>query len=83
MSKLRVDRITNTDENGGPSFVRGATVPSNALFEINGNVNVAGVVTCTGSYSGNGSGLTNLQLVPIGKLAGYRYIIADAIPFRS
>lgn len=83
MSKLKVDRITNLNEDGGPSFVQGAIVPSSALFEVNGNVNAVGIVTATGSFSGDGSALTNITVASLGKVMAFKFILADAIPFRS
>jgi hypothetical protein len=53
MSKLQVDTIVNNNDNGAPTFTKGAVV--------------TGVITAT-SFSGNGSGLTGVGLGTTGSI---------------
>ena len=74
MSKIKVNSIVNKNDDGAPELTRGATVPSGQLFNVNGNVNVTGVVTAT-SFSGNGSGLTNIPVATQSKTIAYKRIL--------
>ena len=74
MSKIKVNSIVNKNDNGATELTRGATVPSGQLFTANGNVNITGVVTAT-SFSGNGSGLTNIPVATQGKAIAYKRIL--------
>lgn len=57
---LRVNRISNVDDNGPIEFTNGVIVPSGqSITPAALVINTTGVVTAT-SYSGNGSGITNL-----------------------
>lgn len=75
MSSLRVNKVVNYNDNGPVQFSQGAIIPSgqtitgdviinttgivtSTTLVVNGNMNV-GVVTAN-SFSGNGSGLTNV-----------------------
>ena len=72
-SKILVDSIEAYDPSGPVVISYGATVPSGQLFTVNGNVNVTGVVTAT-SFSGNGSGLTNIPVTTQGKAIALTFI---------
>lgn len=57
---LRVNRISNVDDNGPIEFTNGVIVPAGqSITPAALVINSTGVVTAT-SYSGSGSGITNL-----------------------
>jgi len=56
MSNLRVNTITNLNDNGPVEFSKGVVIGSGKT--INGSVNVTGVVTAT-SFVGNAAGITS------------------------
>jgi len=82
MSKLKVNRIVNYNEDGPPELTQGATVAVGSVFTVNAGVNVSGVVTAT-SFSGSGANLTNIPVATQGKSFVYKLLIGDAIPFRA
>jgi len=97
MSKIKVNRITNKNEDGGVELTLGATIPSGKQLNVTGGVNVTGILTATNynttninvtgivtasSFSGNGSQLTSLPSVSNGKMVAYKYILGDP-PLRS
>ena len=57
MSTLRVNKISNLNDNGPVEFTKGVEVPIGQSISGSGNINIAGVVTAT-SFSGNGSEIT-------------------------
>ena len=57
MSTLRVNKISNLNDNGPVEFTKGVEVPVGQ--SISGNINIAGVVTAT-SFVGSGIGITSL-----------------------
>ena len=59
MSTLLVDQICNKTNDGATTFSTGLVVSSGYALTCSGGINVSGVVTAT-SFSGDGSGLTNL-----------------------
>lgn len=61
MSVLRVDTITNLDNDGAPEFSQGFNIPDGKT--ITGDVNLSGVATAT-VFSGNGSGITVVGGIP-------------------
>jgi len=90
MSKIKVNRITNKNEDGGVELTRGATIPSGKQLNVTGGVNVTGILTATDynvtninisgivtatSFSGNGSQLTSLPSVSNGKMIAYKRIL--------
>ena len=90
MSKIKVNRITNKNEDGGVEFTHGATIPSGKQLNVTGGVNVTGILTATNynvtnvnvsgivtasSFSGNGSQLTSLPSVSNGKMIAYKGIL--------
>jgi hypothetical protein len=87
-SQFQVDSIEAYDPVGPVVVSYGATVPSGATFTINGNANVAGIITA-GSHSGtdvtsgivtatsfvgSASGFTNLPVVNDGKSIAFTLI---------
>jgi len=57
MSTLRVNKISNLNDDGPVEFTKGIEIPAGQL--LNGNINITGVVTAT-SFVGSGIGLTTL-----------------------
>ena len=90
MSTLRVNRITNEAGTGGPEFTKGVTFPSsqNWADDLTLNttgigtftnmtatsINVSGTMTAT-SYEGNGTSVTNIPGVAVGKALALQTII--------
>ena len=81
MSKIKINSIVNQSDDGAPELTRGATIPSGQSFDVQGNVNVVGVITAS-NFVGNGSGLTELSVATQGKSIAFKYIIGDP-PLRS
>lgn len=90
MSKIKVNFLTNKNENGSVELTKGATIPVGKQLSVTGGVNVTGVLTATNynvtnvnvtgvvtatSFVGNGSGLTNLPSVSSGKMIAYKRIL--------
>jgi len=87
-SQVRVDQITNLNGDGAPELVYGATVPSGATLTANGDLNLTGVTTVgflttqnaivgivtAGSFVGDGSGLTGLQVLGEAKAIAFAYL---------
>ena len=63
-SKIQVDSIS-TEQNTSPTLTQGATIPSGKTISNSGGMVVNG--TLTGTFSGDGSALANLQFSTIGK----------------
>jgi len=63
-SKIQVDSIS-TEQNTAITLSQGATIPSGKTISNSGGMVVNG--TLTGTFSGNGSALANLQFSTIGK----------------
>jgi hypothetical protein len=57
MSTLRVNKISNFNDDGPVEFTKGVEVPAGQ--SLNGNINITGVVTAT-SFVGSGIGITTL-----------------------
>ena len=57
MSSLRVNTISNYEDNGPVEFVTGIQIPAGQT--LNGDINITGVVTAT-SFVGSGIGITTL-----------------------
>lgn len=89
-SQFQVDSIEAYDPAGPVVVSYGATVPSGATFTINGNANLAGIVTANShsgtdvdvssgivtasSFSGSALGFTNLPVVNDGKSIAFTLI---------
>ena len=56
MSNLRVNTITNLNDDGPVEFSKGLVIGIGKT--LNGDINVTGVVTAT-SFSGNAAGITS------------------------
>ena len=74
MSKIKINSIVNQNDDGAPELTRGATVPSGQSFDVEGNVNVVGVITAS-NFSGDGSGLTGLSIATQGKSIAFKKIL--------
>ena len=97
MSKVKVNVITNKNEDGAVELTQGGTIPAGKQLSITANsditgimtvgtysaanVNVSGVVTAA-FYIGSGENLTNLPSVSSSKIIAYRYILGDP-PLRA
>lgn len=66
MSKLKVDTLSNVNQDAGPSLLKGATIPAGKTLNVLGNINVSGIVTAS-SFSGDGSNLSNIGGDPTSK----------------
>jgi len=90
MSKIKVNFLSNRNENGPVELTRGATIPAGKQLNVTGGVNVTGILTATDynvtninisgivtatSFSGNGSQLTSLPSVSNGKMIAYKRIL--------
>jgi hypothetical protein len=71
MSTLRVNKITNLNDNGPIEFSKGVEVPSGQT--IDGNINISGVVTAT-SFIGAGIGITIAGSVSVSKSIALTFI---------
>ena len=89
MSKIKVNYVTNKTEDGAVELPRGATVPNGKTFTTNGNATATGTVTAgtinvnaatvtgnvSGTLSGDGSNLTNLPSVDVGRIMAIKRIL--------
>ena len=89
MSKIKVNYVTNKTEDGAVELPRGATVPSGKILTVNGNATATGSVTVgtvtvntatvtgnvSGTLSGDGSNLSNLPSVNVGKIMAIKRIL--------
>jgi hypothetical protein len=55
MSTLRVNKISNLNDNGPVEFTKGVEVPANQT--VTGDINLSGICTAT-AFVGNGNGIT-------------------------
>jgi hypothetical protein len=90
MSKIKVNIITNKNENDAVELTQGATIPAGKQLSVTGNsnvtgvmtvsnydatnINVTGVVTAT-SFVGSGENLTSLPSVNASKIIAYKKIL--------
>ncbi len=90
MSKIKVNSIVNKNDDGQVELTRGAIIPAGGQLTINGgfnvtgvltastydvtNINVVGVITAT-NFVGDGSQLTSLPSVSVGKMIAYKRIL--------
>ena len=82
MPQLKVDSITNRSDTGAPTLTQGATIPSGKTISGAGNMDVVGVLTAT-TFSGNGTALTGIIPITIGKVYSIKIITDWVLPFRS
>ena len=89
MSKIKVNYVTNKTEDGAVELSRGATVPNGKTLTVNGNATATGSVTVgtvnvntatvtgnvSGTLSGDGSNLSNLPTVNVGKIMAIKRIL--------
>ncbi len=62
MSTLRVNKISNLNDNGPVEFTRGVVVPSGQRIDGRIVINSSGIITAT-SFSGVGLGITTFGVV--------------------
>lgn len=74
MAKLKVNSIVNKSDDGAPELTYGATIPSGQVLDVNGNLNISGIVTA-GNFVGDGSGLTQLSITTESKAIALKRII--------
>lgn len=72
-SQIQVDSIQAADPYGSVVISYGATMPSSGIITGAGGINVTGIVTAS-SFSGNGSGLTNIPVATQGKTIAFTLI---------
>lgn len=93
MPKIKVNIITNKNEDGAVELTQGATIPAGQELTVTGSgANITGIMTAanydvtnanvTGvvtatSYIGSGANLTNLPVVSSSKIIAYKYILGD------
>jgi hypothetical protein len=82
MPEIKVDRIVNRNNNGAPELSKGASIPSGKVITGGGGINVTGIVTAS-SFSGSGSGLTNLSIATQGKAIALKIIFGPENNFRA
>ena len=81
MPQLKVDSITNRSDNAAPTLTQGAIIPSGKTISGTGGMNVDG--TLTGTFSGDGSGLTGFTFATTSKIYAVKRITDWTLPFRS
>lgn len=80
MSRIRVNSIVNRNDDGGPTLLKGATIPSGQIFKVESGVTVSGILTAS-SFVGNGSQLINLSFPPLQKAYALSLVL-DSLPYR-
>lgn len=80
MPQIKVNSITNRNNNGPVNLPNGALISSGGI--IAGNISVSGILTAT-SFSGDGSQLTNLPGVTNSKVIALNKILSYNECFRS
>lgn len=89
MSKIKVNYVTNKNEDGAVELSKGAIIPSGKTLTSNGNTTATGTVTVgtvnvntatvtgsvDGTLSGDGSNLSNLPSVNVGKIMAIKRIL--------
>lgn len=73
MSKIKVNRIVNATDDGGPILQRGATIPSSYYLNVQDGVSVVGTCTAT-TFSGDGSLMSNLPNLSASKIFALRQL---------
>lgn len=74
MTRIKVNSISNRNDNGPVNLPFGISLPSSQITV--GNLSIsAGVITAT-SFSGNGSGLTNIQVTTASKAIAFNKILS-------
>ena len=97
MPKIKVNIITNKNEDGAVELTQGATIPVGQELTVIGGANITGIMTIgnfnasnaniTGvvtaaSFIGSGDNLTNLPSVSSSKIIAYKYIL-EPLVFRA
>jgi len=89
MSKIKVNYVTNKTEDGAVELPRGAIIPNGKTLTANGNATATGSVTVgtvnvnvatvtgdvNGTLIGDGSNLSNLPSVNVGKIMAIKRIL--------
>ena len=84
MSLIKVNNITNTDDNAAVSLDSGASIPSGASLTVLGNTSITGIITAT-SFTGDGSALTGIggESATKSKLFAFALITSFDTTYRS
>lgn len=98
MSKIKVNSIVNKNDDGEVELTRGAIIPPGQQLSVSGNFNVTGILTAANynvtsmnvsgvvtasAFIGDGSGLTSLPTVSIGKIIAYKKIFSFEECYRA
>jgi len=90
MSKIKVNIITNKNEDNAVELTQGGTIPSGQELTVTTNANITGIMTVSNydvtnanvtgvvtatSYTGSGANLTNLPSVTPSKIIAYKRIL--------
>ena len=89
MSKIKVNYVTNKTEDGAVELTKGATIPAGKTLTVSGNATATGTVTSgtisvvsatvtgnvSGTLSGDGSNLSNLPSVNVGRIMAIKRIL--------
>jgi len=73
-SRVRVNTIEGSDGSSPVIISYGATVPSGSSFQVLGDISISGIITAT-SFSGDGSGLTNINIIGKQKAIAVNFIV--------
>ena len=76
MSVLRVNQITNSNDDGPVEFTKGVILPAGKIIDGELIINTVGVVTAS-AFFGDGSNITNIpgDGVPKGKALALTFIL--------
>lgn len=74
MPEIKVDRLVNRNDDGAPELSKGAVIPSGQIINGAGGISVTGIITAS-SFSGSGSGLTNLSVASPSKAIALKRIL--------
>ena len=70
MSRVRADKLVNRNATGAPSLTYGAEVPVGYGITGAGGINVSGMVTASGGFGGNATGLTGTPDITVNNITG-------------
>ena len=70
MSRVRADKLVNRAATGAPSLTYGIEVPVGYGITGAGGINVSGMVTASGGFGGNATGLTGTPDITVNNITG-------------
>jgi len=73
MSKIKVNRVVNATDDGGPILQLGATIPSSYYLNVQDGVSVSGIATAT-TFKGDGSLLSNMPNLTASRIFALRQL---------